>query len=159
MYATAVAYRGAVGSPRAVGIGAKLIPHFKWMGPALILFGLFLGWQGHVRAAHRSAESLANEIGGKLTLPLRIDEVTRLDAIQGHADVLSFHYTILAPLQTPEALSNIKAKLQARGPASACANADLAKFLNAGYSLELRYSFLESAETASVLLPAGSCKH
>jgi hypothetical protein len=29
------------------------------------------------------------------------------------------------------------------GPASACANADLAKFLNAGYSLELRYSFLE----------------
>jgi hypothetical protein len=159
MYATAVAYGMAVGPKRTSGPVAALIPHFKWMGPVLIVFGFFLGWQGHARAAHPSAEELARQISAKLSLPVQVDEVTRLDAVQGQAEVISFHYTLLATPESPDWVANIRSKLQEQGHATACTNADFTKFLNNGYSIELRYSFLESAENISVLLAPELCGH
>ncbi len=157
MYATAVAHGLAAGPKRRSGPAARLIPHFKWMGPALILFGVILGWQGYVRAAHPPADKLARQISAKLSLPVQVDEVTRLDAVQGQAEVISFRYTLLATLEGLDSVANIRSKLQEQGNATACNNADFIKFLKNGYSIELHYAFLESPENVSVLLAPGLC--
>lgn len=159
MYGTALAYGIAVGPRREAGPVAKLLPHFKWMGPALILFGFLLGWQSYSRAAHPPAQQLAQQISSKLSPPVQIDEVTRLDAIEGQADVISLHYTILAPLKAADSLMQIRSKLHETGHAAACTNMDFERFLNNGYSIELRYSFLESSETVSILVTPGSCAY
>lgn len=157
MYATAVAYGFAVGPKPQAGFAAKLLPHFKWIGPALILFGFLLGWQGYSRGAHPSAEQIAQGISARLSPPVQIDEVTRLDAVMGQDDVISLHYTILAPLKTADSLASIRSKLRDTGYAAACANPDFKKFLDGGYSIELRYAFLESSETVSILVAPDSC--
>jgi hypothetical protein len=157
MYSTAVAYGMAVGPKRSSGPAARLIPHFKWMGPALILFGVILGWQGYVRAGPPPADELARQISAKLSLPVQADEVTRLDAVQGQANVISFRYTLLATPESLDSVANIRSKLQEQGEAIACTNADFTKFLKNGYSIELHYTFLESPENVSVLLAPELC--
>jgi hypothetical protein len=157
MYATAVAYGFAVGPTPKAGPAAKLLPHFKWMGPVLILLGLLLGWQSYSRGAHPSAQQIAQGISARLSPPVQVDEVTRLDAVTGEADVISFNYTILAPLSTADSLDNIRSKLRDAGQAAACTNPDFDKFFSQGYSIELRYAFLESSETVSVLFTPDSC--
>jgi hypothetical protein len=60
LYATALGYgfiRISTSLPSARQ--QKFLARFKWLGPALVLFGILTAWQTHRRAVHPPAEEIA----------------------------------------------------------------------------------------------------
>jgi len=46
-------------------VQADLLARFKWLGPAVVLFGVFTAWQTHLRVIHPPAEELARQIAAR----------------------------------------------------------------------------------------------
>jgi hypothetical protein len=162
LYATALGY-GWVTTP---SVRAKaFVPHFKWMGPFLVFFGVFLGWQdaelekrarSHKLAVQLPAEQIATDISKRLALPAKVDEVTRMDAVDGSGDVLTYRLTILTEIKSAESLKQMRTALEDQR-ISKCKDPNIQKLLKAGYVVEMKYSFLGTSENALISFSTRSC--
>jgi hypothetical protein len=163
LYATALGY-GWVTTP---SVRAKsFVPHFRWMGPFLVFFGVFLGWQdaelekrarSHKLSVHPPAEQIATDISKRLALPAKVDEVTRIDAVDGSGDVITYRLTILTQIKSAESLNQMRTALEEQRN-NKCNDPNIQKLLKAGYVVDMRYSFLGTSENALISFSPRSCK-
>lgn len=158
LYATALGY-GAISrsqlapSPRTL----KTRKQLRWLGPLVVLFGLFVAWQAHVQATHPSAEQLVQQIRSRMKFPVRLDDVTQLVAVEGKGDSIIYELMLgmrLADLGGKEAGQQ---KLNALLLKSACANKDYATVLRRGYTIGMHYAFQDSAEGVLVSIAPRTC--
>jgi hypothetical protein len=162
LYATALGY-GWVTTP---SVRAKaFVPHFKWIGPFLVFFGVFLGWQNaelekkarsHKLSVHLPAEQIATEISKRLALPAKVDELTRIDAVDGDGDVITYRLTILTQIKSAETLKQMRTALEEEG-INKCKDPNIQKLLKAGYIVDMRYSFLGTSENALISVSPRLC--
>jgi hypothetical protein len=100
LYATALGY-GLVHTSRAMPNRQtqKTIRLFRWLGPLVVLFGIFTAWQTHAHLNHPPAEQLAQGIRSRMTFPVRVDAITQATGVEGRGDTLIYDYSIAASLQ------------------------------------------------------------
>src|SRR5882757_3006384 len=98
LYATALGY-GVIRLGALPGrLPETLLPRLKWLGPLVIVFGVFAAWQTHLHVAHPPAAEFARQIASRFTFPVRVDPKTTLDSVQGSESVIIYRYSIAAPL-------------------------------------------------------------
>lgn len=158
LYATALGF-GWFRRPASSAINQKLRGCMKWLGPLVIAFGLFTGWETHSRLAHPTGTELARSISARISFPVRVDEITTLDAVDGAGDTITYYSSISAALHSDEERARMKQILEEQLTGVACRSSDSAKLLAAGYTVEWRYRFAGSADEFSIAFDSKSCTH
>jgi len=139
LYATAVGLRRAPASA-PVSAAARLRPHLKWLGPLLVAFGLFNGWQAHLRSEHPSAEEIARGIAAQVSLPRKIDALTTAEDVTGAGNTITFHYSVAATLKDDDAQADAEVALHHQFVSFVCST-KARQLLAGGYTVEARYRF------------------
>ena len=84
LYATALGQRLiGVSSSQPSPNKQKLLDRLRWLGPFVVLFGIFTAWQAHVHATHPPAEEIARLISSRLSLPAKVDDITQTVGVRG----------------------------------------------------------------------------
>jgi len=158
LYATALGY-GVIGAPPSPPTAFKqnLLARLKWLGPALVLFGIFTAWQTHLHVAHPPAEEIASQMSRRLSFPLKVDEMTRLVGVQGRGDDLTYDYSIDASLTNLGGREQVQRRLEQQLLSAACKTKDFQTLLRGGYTVHARYLFEGSPEEILISLPPRSC--
>ncbi len=158
LYATALGY-GVIGlsqSPPSA-LQQKFLARFKWLGPALVLFGVFTTWQTHLRVIHPPTEEIARQIAARLSFPLKADELTQAVGVEGKGDDIIYRYSIAASLTDLGGRDQVQRRLEQHWGGAACKNKDSQMLLRAGYTLQASYSFKGSPEEVLISAPPRSC--
>ncbi len=158
LYATALGYsapsRSQVDpSPKIV----KIRNRFRWLGPLVVLFGCFVAWQAHVQATHPSAEVIAQQVRSRMKFPVRLDDVTQLVAVEGKGDSLIYQAQLALRMSDLGGKEPAKQTLENHVLKTACASKDYETILRRGYSIEVHYSFPDSAEGVIVSISPRTC--
>ena len=158
LYATAVGY-GAFLHPEVgpAQRGLKLRSQFRWLGPLVVLFGCFIAWRDHVQAIHPSAELIANQIRARLKFPVRIDDMTQVNAVEGKGDRLVYEVALQLPIADLGGKKRAQQKLQDQVLKTACASKDFHTIFRGGYTVEMHYSFPDSVEGVILSITPGTC--
>jgi len=158
LYATALGY-GVIRLGTLPGrLAQTLLPRLKWLGPFVVVFGVFTAWQTHIHVAHPPAAEVARQIASRLTFPLRVDPMTTLDSVRGSENTIVYHLSISTPLQDLGGRSVVQAKLEQQWRGLACTNHDVQKILSTGYSLRIEYSLPATSSPIVIpVLPVASC--
>jgi len=158
LYATALGY-GVIGAPPSPPTAFKqnLLARLKWLGPALVLFGIFTAWQTHLHVVHPPAEEIARQIAGRVSFPAKVDEVTQAVGVEGKGDDITYHYSIAASLTDLGGREKVQRGLEQQLRSAVCRTEDSQKLLRAGYTVQARYSFKGSPEEVLVSLHPRSC--
>ena len=158
LYATALGY-GVIGAsqfpPNAPK--QKFLSRFKWLGPAVVLFGVFTAWQTHLHFIHPPAEEIARQIAGRMSFPANVDELTQATGVEGKGDDIIYHYSIAASLADLGGREKVQRELEEHLRSAVCKTKDSQKLLRAGYTVQARYLFKGSPEELVVSLPPRSC--
>jgi len=154
LYATALGFGVVASQPGPVT--QKYVNHCRWLGPSVVLSGVFMAWQAHLHTIHPPVEEIARGIAGRLTLPSRVDEITQLVAVKGQGDDLIYEFAISAPLKDVGGRKEAQHRLEQQLLSSACDKKDFQTLLRAGYTLQMRYSF-KDPEQIVISIPPRSC--
>ena len=158
LYATALGYGVIGGSPSAVSpIKQKFLARFKWLGPAIVLFGIFTAWQTHLHMVHPPAEELARQITARVSFPTKVDELTQAIGVEGKGDDIIYRYSIAATLTDLGGREKVQRGLEQQLRSTVCKTKDSQTLLRAGYTVQARYSFKGSLEEVLISLPPRSC--
>lgn len=158
LYATALGYGafsrpGIEPNPNLAKIGRQL----RWLGPLVVLFGCFIAWRDHVQTTHPSAELIAHQISARMKLPAKLDDVTQLNAVEGRGDMLVYEATLSLRMADLGGKGKAQQKLGDQVLKSACANKDFQTIFRSGYTVEVHYSFPDSAEGVTLSITPGTC--
>lgn len=158
LYATALGY-GVIGASQfpPSALKQKFLTRFKWLGPAVVLFGVFTAWQTHLHVIHPPAEEIARQIAGRVSFPAKVDEVTQAVGVEGKGDDIIYHYLIAASLTDLGGREKVQRGLEQQLRSAVCRTEDSQKLLRAGYTVQWRYSFKGSPEEVLVSLHPRSC--
>ena len=99
LYATALGH-GVIRLSRSLPspFVQKVLLRFRWLGPALVRFGVFTAWQTHLHVNHPPAEEIVRQITARLSFPVKVDDITRAMGVQGKGDEITYDYSIAAHL-------------------------------------------------------------
>ena len=158
LYATALGY-GVIGNSASPPSAFKqhLLARFKWLGPAVVLFGVFTAWQTHQHVIHPPAEEIARQITARLNFPSKVDEITEAVGVEGKGDDLIYRYSIAASLTDLGGREKVQRILEQQLRSAVCKTKDSQKLLRAGYTVQARYSFKGSPEEILISLPPRPC--
>jgi hypothetical protein len=157
LYATALGY-GVIGSsPPPSALKQRLLARFKWLGPAVVLFGLFTAWQTHLHVTHPPAEEIVRQMTARMSFPAKVDDLTQAVGVEGKGDDLIYHYSIAASLSDLGGRERVQRGLEQQLRTAVCKTKDTRTLLLAGYTVQARYSFKGSPEEVLVSLPPRSC--
>ena len=135
----------------------KPLDRLRWLGPFVVLFGIFTAWQAHVHATHPHAEEIARLISSRLSLPAKVDDITQTVGVRGSGDNLIYDYSVSASLPSLGGREKVQRTLEQHWLATGCKNKDLQKLLSSGYTLQMHYLFQGSPEDILVSLSPRSC--
>jgi hypothetical protein len=157
LYATAVGY-GLVRVSRSLPTPPvqSTVDRFRWLGPAVTLFGIFTAWQIHLHASHPTAEELGRQIAVRLSFPVKIDAITQAIGVEGKGDDIIYRYSISEPLTELGGAEQVHRKLEQQ-LLSGCKKKEMQTLLRAGYTVQARYSFEGSPDEILVSVPPRSC--
>jgi hypothetical protein len=157
LYATALGY-GVIRASRSLPspLQRKFLAHFRWLGPVVVLFGIFTAWQAHVHASHPPAQEIARQIAGRLSFPFKVDEITRAVGVEGKGDDIIYSYSISASLTSLGGREQVHRELQ-QHLLNACKTKDMQTLLRAGYTVQAHYSFQGSSEEILISASPRSC--
>jgi len=158
LYATALGY-GVIGASPSPPTAFKqnLLARLKWLGPALMVFGVFTVWQTHLHVIHPPAEELARQITARLSFPSNVDELTQAVGVDGKGDDIIYRYSIAASLTDLGGRERVQSGLEQQLRSAACKTKDSQTLLRAGYTLQARYSFKGSTEEVLISVPPRAC--
>ena len=158
LYATALGY-GAFSRPQVEPNqhSQKIGKQFRWLGPLVVLFGCFVAWQDHPQATHPSAELIARQIRARMKFPVRLDGVTQLNAVEGRGDRLVYEAALQLRMADLGGKERAQQKLEDQVLKSACASKDLQTIFRGGYTVDVHYSFPDSAEGVLLSVTPGTC--
>jgi hypothetical protein len=158
LYATALGYGVIGGAPsRPSARKQKFLDRFKWLGPAVVLFGVFTAWQTHKRIIHPPAEEIVRQMSARMKFPAKVDELTQAEGVEGRGDDITYHYSIATSLADLGGREKVQRELEQQLRSAACKTGNGQKLLRAGYTLQARYSFKGSPEEVLVSMPPGAC--
>jgi hypothetical protein len=160
LYATALGY-GAIGvspSPPSA-FKQRLLARFKWLGPAVVLFGAFTAWQTHLHVIHPPAEEIVRQMNARMSFPAKVDEITQAIGVESKGDDIIYHYSIAASLIDLGGRERVQRGLEQQLRGAVCKTKDTQTLLRAGYTVQARYSFKGSPEEILVTLPPRSCDY
>lgn len=103
------------------------------------------------------AEELARQITAARKFPITVDEMSRLDSVQGRGDTLTYNYTIVALPESREERLELSQRVKDGIDARACSTPDFAKLLAGGYTVALNYSFGAPDEDVHVRVTPRRC--
>jgi hypothetical protein len=158
LYATALGY-GLIGvspSPPSA-FKQRVLARFKWLGPAVALFGVFTAWQTHLHVIHPSAEEIVRQMNARMSFPTRVDEMTQAISVEGNGDDIIYRYSIAASLTDLGGRERVQRGLEQQLRSAACKTKDSQTLLRAGYTVQARYSFKGSPEEILVSVTSKSC--
>ena len=160
LYAAALGH-GVIGASQfpPSALKQKFLTRFKWLGPALVLFGVFTTWQTHLRVIHPPTEEIARQIAGRVSFPAKVDEVTQAVGIEGKGDDIIYRYSIATSLAELGGREKVQRGLEQQLRSAACKTKDAQTLLRAGYTVQARYSFKGSPEEILISLPPRSCAY
>jgi hypothetical protein len=158
LYATVLGY-GVVTVSRSLPSPRlkKTLDLFRWLGPAVVLFGIFTAWQTHRQLSHPPAEELALQIARRLKFPAKVDETTQVVAVEGRGDSITYDYLIATRLAELGEREQVRGKLEQQWLSSACKTKDSQTLLRGGYTIQMRYVFRETAEPVVISIPPKAC--
>lgn len=158
LYATALGY-GAIRASRSLPnpLLQKSLTQFRWLGPMVVLFGIFTAWQAHLHASRPPAEEIARQIAGRLSFPVKVDDMTRAVGVEGQGDAITYRYSVSASLTALGGREQVYHRLEQHLLGAGCKTKDTQKLLRAGYTLQARYSFQGSPEEILISVPPRSC--
>jgi hypothetical protein len=142
LYATALGY-GVIRLSRSLPspLVQKALVRLRWLGPVVVLFGVFTAWQTHLRAAHPPAEEIVRQINIRLRFPVKVDEMTRAVGVQGQGDEITYDYSVAASLANLGGREQVRSRLEQQWVSAACKTKDFQMLLRGGYTVQMRYSF------------------
>jgi hypothetical protein len=158
LYATALGYgviRTSMSPPSE--LRQKVLNQLRWLGPVVVLFGIFMGWQAHQYANHPPAEVLAPQIAARLKLPVKVDEITQLVGVEGRGDDIIYIHSVAATPASLGGREHVRRTLQQVVVDGACKNEGMRTLHRGGYTLKMRYGFQGTVEEVVISLPPGSC--
>jgi hypothetical protein len=155
LYATALGY-GVIGASQLTpsALKQKFLTRFKWLGPVVVLFGIFTAWQTHLHVIHPPAEEIARQI---VSFPADVDELIQAIGVEGKGDDIIYHYSIAASLEDLGGREKVQGGLEQHLRSAVCKTKDSQKLLRAGYTVQARYLFKGSPQELVVSLPPRSC--
>jgi hypothetical protein len=160
LYATALGYgviRISWSLPSA--FLQKTLARLRWLGPFVVLFGVFTAWQTHLHVVHPPAEEIARQIAGRVSFPAKVDEVTQAVGVEGKGDDIIYRYSIATSLAELGGREKVQRGLEQQLRSAACKTKDAQTLLRAGYTVQARYSFKGSPEEILISLPPRSCAY
>jgi hypothetical protein len=158
LYATALGY-GVIGGSQFPPNSLKqtFLSRFKWLGPAVVLFGVFTAWQTHAHVRRPSGEELARQISARLSFPVKVDKITQEVGVEGKGDDLIYRYSIAASLADLGGRDRVQHGLDHQLQSAACRTKDFQTLLRSGYTVYARYSFEGSPEEILVSVAPRFC--
>ncbi len=160
LYATALGY-GVIRISRSLPSAflQKTLARLRWLGPFVVLSGVFTAWQTHLHVVHPPAEEIARQIAGRVSFPAKVDEVTQAVGVEGKGDDIIYRYSIATPLAELGGREKVQRGLEQQLRSAACKTKDAQTLLRAGYTVQARYSFKGSPEEILISLPPRSCAY
>lgn len=140
--------------PRHLNLGATaLVAQLRWLGPLVIVFGLWLLWQafGDQRP---NVEEIVRGMRQKVTLPVAVDEITRLDAFDNEGQRIIYRMTITSPPQTEAERDVLLAAMRQHLKAQGCRNENYQRLLAQGITLEFVYTIEDTPYTGIIVTQA-----
>ena len=129
---------------------------FKWLGPGLILFGVFLIFNGNAGESIDLAD-VSSQIKAKLKLPVAVDSETRLDDIRPVGKLELGYFLTLINLAKNEVSPTFQKDMEKNLKSGACSNPNYIKFFKSGVNIRLTYSSKDKSEIAKVVLVPKDC--
>lgn len=144
-----------------LGLGRPLPPASLQGKRVALILGIFMVIGGLAAAAlnmkptpEKMAERAVAGMKKKLTLPVRIDDMTQLTDIKADGAAVVYLVKIL---QSAAAAQPLVERMSATIAASACANRDYRTLLHAGMSVELRYRDVGDKAYPAVVITPQQC--
>lgn len=109
-------------------------------------------------AARPSAEEIARQITAGRRFPITVDEMSRLDSVQGRGDTLTYNYTVIGAPPTREERLQLGQQVRDDMQTRACAAPDFVKLMEGGYTVRLNYAFGNPEEDIHVTVTPQSCR-
>ncbi len=138
-------------NPRATAVVAQL----RWLGPLVIVFGLWLLWQGFVDK-RPNVEEIVRGMRQKVTLPFAVDKNTRLDAFDNEGQHIVYRMTITNPPQTEEERDALIAAMRQLLRSQGCRNENYQHLLTQDIALEFVYT-IENTQYPGILVTRADC--
>ena len=153
-----VGFSRASGTDTAPSERAKKV--LRWVGPALIAFGIFLLLASLTHRPPITAGGIVNSMKAQLSLPMRVDDDTRLDDVRALSETEIGYFLTLTTTSKAQLPGNpLAQQLQEHIKGGACQNPDYEKLLTAGISLRIAYETQDHAEVTQVVVTPADCEY
>ena len=140
-------------NPGAVALA--LVPQLRWLGPVVIVFGLWMLWHAYLDQ-RPTAEEIVRGMRQKVTLPVAVDEVTRLDAFDSDGQRIIYRMTVTAPPQTEAETGALIAALRERLRSQGCTNENYQRLFRQNIDLEFVYT-IGGKQYPGILVTPADC--
>ncbi len=138
-------------SPGATALVAQL----RWLGPLVIVFGLWLLWQAYVDR-RPNVEEIVQGMRQNVTLPVAVDEMTRLDAFDNEGQRIIYRMTITKPPQTEAKRDALIAAMRQILRSQGCTNENYQRLLRQDIAIEIVYT-IDDTQYPGILVTQADC--
>ncbi len=144
--------------PRKFNPGAAaLVAQLRWLGPLVIVFGLWMLWLAYLDQ-RPNVQEIVRGMRQKVTLPLAVDEITRLDAFDSEGQRIIYRMTIIEPPQTAAEKDALIATMRERLRSQGCTNETYQRLLRENIALEFVYT-IAGKQYPGILVTPADCGH
>ena len=133
---------------------SALLPQLRWLGPLVIVFGLWMFWQALDQRPN--AEEIVRGMRQKVSLPVAVDEITRLDAFDNDGERIIYRMTITKPPRTEADRGALIAAMRQRLTSQGCTNENYQRLLRQNIALEFVYT-IEGKQYPGILVTQAGC--
>ena len=152
-YATLLGYR-MIKRPTIDPKKNAVLDHLKWLGPLVIVFGAWQLVQGVVERPRPSARDIVAGMRQKMKLPVTVDEVTRLDAVDAEGERIVYRLTITKASPAQSDGNAFIARMREQLKSRICSDERRRRLLDQDISLSFVYTVGDKSYPGIVLTRA-----
>lgn len=128
------------------------------MGVFLALVALAGSYSSNASAESLTEALLAYKKQVEPHLPVKVDDETRLDAVDVKGDTLSFRYTLLTVTKDEFSKEELLELLRSVAAKDSCGNPNLRGYLDKGAKFSFTYRTKKNEQLASFTIDKSACK-
>lgn len=135
---------------------AGLIKHMKWLGPLVIVLGLGMLLQAQW-TPRITAQEIVSGMKQHMTLPIKIDDQTRLDSVEATERQITYRLTITKPMPSKSEREQLISMLRHQVADNACGNRSYKQILQLGITLVMMYKMPDGESLPAITLSPRDC--
>lgn len=132
-----------------------LLAQLRWLGPLVAVFGLWLLWQG-LFDARPNVEEIVQGMQKRVTLPVSVDEFTRLDAFDHDGRYIIYRMTITKPPPTDAEKSSLISAMRRHFISQECKSEKFQRLLTQGIALKFMYT-IDKTQYPEIVVSQENC--